>query len=229
MARAKFKINRETHPFSLKRTFIHDLVGLLSGCEEVLDAGCGGLSPLRFLPHARLTGVDVYPANIEYAKTHHTHDAFEIADARNLGLRFGPDRFDACAAVDVIEHFTKSEGLAFLVDLERIAKKRVVVYTPNGFLGQSSREEGDHQDHMSGWTVGDMRALGYRVMGSGGFKFLRGKGHRLRYRPRALWAPVSWLSQKLWCRRHPAGAAAILCWKDRTGASVQNSNQDNQP
>jgi len=215
MTRTEFDPKKETQGFSSRRTFANELVRLLDGCESVLDVGCGGLSPARFLPCARLTGVDITPSNLEQAKAFGTHDAFFLCDARELASRFKPGEFEACAALDVVEHLTKGEGPAFLGELERLARKRVVVFTPNGFRPQSSKVEGDNQEHLSGWTPDEMRELGYSVIGMGGLKKLRAESHQLRWEPKFFWAVVSWCSQHLWCRAHPDSAAAILCWKDK--------------
>jgi len=207
-----------TVPFSSPRTNARELVKLLSGCRTILDIGCGRASPVRFVHNARLLGVDAFEQDIGQARMLGTHDEFVVSDARNIRTRFRQKEFDACVALDLIEHLTKEEGLGLIRDMEVLAKKRVVVFTPNGFLSQTSREEGDFQEHKSGWEASEMKGLGFHVLGLGGLKYLRTTEHRLRFRPRPFWAVVSWLTQYLWCRSRPEHAAALLCWKDDPSA-----------
>ena len=79
-------------------------------------------------------------------------------DFSELGS-FDSCSFDCVTALDVIEHIKKAEGLRLLEDMERIAKKRIVVFTPNGFLPQSVHNNNPLQIHKSGWKVKEMRNL----------------------------------------------------------------------
>ena len=221
MARRQFDIYKETRFLTSPRTYALELARALADCDTLLDIGCGSCSPLRFLRCSRLVGVDIYQDDLDRAKTAQTHDEFIKADARCLRRYFQENSFDACVALDLIEHLPKNDGLAFLKDLEYIAKRKVVISTPNGFLRQSSRTAGDSQEHLSGWTPQEMRDLGYRVIGIIGLRHLRTEHHRLRFSPEPLWAVVSWLTQHLACRYCPTMAAAILCIKDLHKPDIQ--------
>ena len=100
-----------------------------------------------------------------------------------------------------------------LDDLERLATRRVVIFTPNGFVPQHSHD-GDLQEHLSGWTAEEMRGRGYRVYGMFGPRFLRGEYHHIKYRPQAFWVVVALLAHYGRTRRHPETAAAIYCVKE---------------
>jgi len=102
--------------------------------------------------------------------------------------------------------------------MERLATRRVVISTPNGFLPQRSKD-GDLQEHLSGWSAEDLRSYGYRVLGMYGPKSLRGEYHRIKYQPRAFWALVSVLGHCLQTRTHPEKAAALFCVKELAGRS----------
>ncbi len=221
MARKRFSINRETQPFTSPRTNVSEIVSVLADCDSVLDVGCGRTSALRFLSCKRLVGVDAYAPDLECARAAETHDEFVLADGNKLRPLFRVNEFDACVALDLIEHLSKNDGLVFLQTLEAIAKRKVVIFTPNGFLPQSSKVQGDYQEHLSGWEPDEMKALGYRVVGLNGLRILRTDQHRLRFRPAPLWAIISWVTQHAWCRGHPSSAAAILCIKDLKKADGQ--------
>ncbi|MBM4148906.1 MAG: class I SAM-dependent methyltransferase [Lentisphaerae bacterium] len=224
MARRSYNFREDAKRFTSARNIVVELRRALEGCEEILDVGCGKSSPLRFVECRHLVGMDAFQPDLDRARAGGTHDEFVFGDGREAGRLFGAGQFDACVALDFIEHLTREDGLKLLKSLERIARRRVVVFTPNGFLPQKPVVSGDFQEHLSGWTVGDMEALGYRVIGLAGLKWLRGEGHRLRLRPHAPWALVSSFTQHAWCRNHPRLAAAILCVKD-VGAGEGNTGR----
>jgi Methyltransferase domain len=186
----------------------------LVGCQSVLDIGCGPASPLRFMGFERLVGVEGYLPGYEAAKSSQTHHDIVFGDVRDLEAHFTPKSFEACVALDLIEHLAKEDGLRLMNAMEKIASKRVVFFTPNGFLPQQHADDADLQLHLSGWEAWEMRKNGYRVLGSLGPKFLRGEGHQLKYRPRAFWAGISLVGQCLITRWLPEHAAAILCVKE---------------
>jgi hypothetical protein len=107
----------------------------------------------------------------------------------------------------------KEDGLKLMRDMETIAKRKVVFFTPNGFLPQRQAHDSDLQAHFSGWEAEEMKRHGYDVIGMLGPKSLRGEYHLLTRRPKILWGMASILSQILWVQRHPEKAAAILCIK----------------
>jgi SAM-dependent methyltransferase len=185
----------------------------LSTCQDVLDVGCGKNSPLRFVHKVQLVGIDGFPPAIEEAKALGTHDEYFTGDVTHLRERFPERKFDACVALDVIEHLPKADGWRLLEAMEKLATRRVVIFTPNGFVPQHS-QNGDLQEHLSGWTADDFRARGYQVFGMCGPKSLRGEYHIIKYQPRAFWALVSLVMDYAYTRSHPEGAAAILAVKE---------------
>lgn len=212
--RASFQLMKETKPLTSPRTNNIKFINLLSDCSSILDIGCGRSSPLRFISNTYLVGLDACTYDLEQAKVLQTHDEYILGSANHLEELFQSKQYDACVALDVIEHLTKEEGFEFLRTLEELAKIRVVIFTPNGFLAQDSNKPGDHQEHLSGWKADEMHKLGYSVIGLDGLKILRTDHHKLRFHPEPLWAIISWFSQKLWCENHADSAAALLCWKE---------------
>jgi hypothetical protein len=134
-----------------------------------------------------------------------------------MGERIAPDSFDAVVAFDLIEHLGRDEGLALLAMMERMARSRVVVFTPNGYLPQEPRDGNPLQAHRSGWTAEDFRRLGYDVHGVHGLRHLRGERGSMRWRPSRFWGVVSDLTQPLVYRR-PSLAFHLLCVKCVGGA-----------
>ncbi len=185
----------------------------LHDCENILDIGCGPASPLRLMGFKHLVGIEGYAPSCEAARAAQTHDEIVLGDVRYVEKYFEPGQFDACVALDLIEHLTKEDGRKLISSMERMASKRVVIFTPNGFLPQRHAENADLQEHLSGWDAAEMRNHGYRVAGILGPKYLRGEWHRLKYKPKAFWGMVSLVGQQLFTRRMPKYAAAILCVK----------------
>src|ERR1041385_6608685 len=108
----------------------------LAECESVLDIGCGNLPIMRDLGVSRSVGVEGYRPFFEEAKREKLQDDLVECDVREISKHFQPGQFDACAALDLIEHLPKADGLELIRSTETIAKKRVVFFTPSGFLPQ---------------------------------------------------------------------------------------------
>ena len=195
----------------------------LAGCESVLDVGCGAHCwTFRELGFSNTTGIEAYEPAFQEAVRLNTHDHLVLGDARNLERWFEPRQFDACVAVDVIEHLRKEDGLRVMRQMEQIARQRVVFFTPSGFLPQGHRTPGDLQSHLSGWEPREMRAYGYRVSGYLGPKHLRGQ-HHLLIRPALPWGVVSLFGHLLWTRYHAEAAAAMLCVKSLAGTPAPHA------
>jgi hypothetical protein len=185
----------------------------LQGSDKVLEVGCGKTPNLKWLGIQNSTGIDGYGPYLDEARKENLHSELVLGDVRELDRYFKPGQFDTVIALDVIEHLTKEDGLRMMRSMENIAGRKIIFFTPSGFLPQRSFENNDLQEHLSGWEAGEMEKLGYTVTGLLGPKKLRGEMHVLKGRPRAFWAIISLLGHFLWTRWSPANAAAILCVK----------------
>ena len=118
----------------------------------------------------RSTGVDILdqPCPTNYAR-------YVQGDIRDLASLFPANSFECVVALDVIEHLPKEAGYTFLSDLERIARERVVLFTPNGFLAQAPYDDNPFQEHLSGWNVEELTAHGFEILGVNGWRPLRGE------------------------------------------------------
>ncbi len=188
---------------------------ILPDCETLLDVGCGEHSPLASIAQKMKysVGVDAYAPALEASRRAQVHSDHFLMNALEIAERFAPDSFDCVAATDLIEHLEKDEGLQLLQAMETVARRKVVIFTPNGFLPQGSYDGNDFQIHRSGWDVEEMRQLGYRVIGVNGWKPLRGERALARWRPRLLWEQISFLTQPV-VRNRPQHAFQLLCVKD---------------
>lgn len=182
--------------------------------HSLVDVGCGSDSPVQFLNKrpCKLIGVDGFMPSIEKSRERNIHDEYICADLTNLVEIVGERAFDCALCIDVIEHFEKSQGLQLIRDMERIASDRVVILTPNGFLPQDEHSGNLYQKHRSGWTVAEMRSIGYTVIGVNGWKPLLGEFAQPRLWPAPAWRLLSRLTQPL-VRNHPSHAFHLLCYK----------------
>ena len=209
--------------------FIDELELALNGCESVLDLACGSSSPIQHLPkkfHA--VGCDTFAAAIEQSQKDGIHDQYLFLNVLDLDKKFPPKSFDCVLALDLIEHLEKEEGFRLIVMMEKIAKKKMIILTPNGFLPQQEYGENIWQIHKSGWSVEEMRKKGFQVIGILGWKALRGNKGSLKFSPKTFWSIISTLTQWV-VKKKPEWAFQILCVKDLTkkGDSLNDGNPPN--
>lgn len=182
-------------------------------CSSLLDVGCGdqGALPERVPGLPFTVGVDLaLPADdADLAR----HSEYRQVDIRSLSDHFESGQFECVVALDVIEHLTREESVQLLEAMERIASKRVIVFTPNGFLPQAPTQSNPHQEHRSGWTVDDLARRGYRVIGINGWRPLRGPYAEIRWRPRSFWLRFSALTEPF-ATGHPRSAFQLFGVKD---------------
>jgi SAM-dependent methyltransferase len=212
MSTTSAELFRVAYPHLLHFAFLNTMRRELADCRSCLDIGCGSDSPIRHLRFEYSVGLDGFEPVLNDAKRQQTHTEFLLAGALDLDRYFRPGQFDCCVAIDLIEHLSKEDGLQLIRSMERIARKKILLFTPNGFLPQHSHD-GDLQEHLSGWTADEMRQLGFRVYGMLGWKRLRGDYHQHRMKLKRLSGVLSLLSHLVLTRRHPQHAAALLCVK----------------
>ena len=200
-----------------RRLFPNPVIRLLQAelgdMGSILDVGCGSESPLQFVKTgARKTGFDAFEPSVAKSRAKNIHDEYVIRPLEEMS--FAPRSFDAVIALDFIEHFDKPASVALVERLETIARRKVILFTPNGFLPQASYDNNPWQEHRCGWSTEEFFERGYRVRGALGWKALRGQFHLPRLRPRLLSDRLSEISCLLWTDRHPHHDAALFAVKD---------------
>lgn len=187
---------------------------IVGSCDSILDVGCGGSSPISLfsadLRHA--VGVDGHAPSIARSREAGIHHEYHQMSALDIGKQFPERSFDCVLLCDLVEHLPKAESLRLIAIAERIAKKKVIIFTPNGFLRQGERDENPYQVHVCGWEVDEMKQLGYHVIGINGWKPLRTEEARIAWWPRFFWGKVSLLTQPLVLER-PEWAFHLFCVK----------------
>ena len=141
----------------------------LSDCSSVLDLACGQNSPLRFVEKKQhRVGVDIFEPYLEESKRLGIHDDYFVSDIMKLDKNLVDKKFDAVIGLDIIEHLSKKDGHNLVTLMSTLASKKIIIFTPNGFVEQEEYDGNPWQRHRSGWIVEEMQDLGFRIYGMGG-------------------------------------------------------------
>ncbi len=192
----------------------------LAGCDAelsrilrhdwtVVDVGCGAGSRSAPRALARAIGIDIHFPSIAHIRREGSRFGAICASLQTLPI--GNRAVDAVVALDVIEHFVRDEAIALVHEFERVARRAIVLLTPNGFLPQAGTAENPFMEHRSGWSTPDLAALGYSVRGVNGWRPLRGPFAAPRFGPGG--KALSLASQPL-VRRRPSKAFHLLAVKE---------------
>lgn len=210
------RVDSTTFTLMLRRApFLRTLAGcdanltqILESNWTVLDVGCGSGS--RSAPNAlaQAIGVDVHLPSVAKIQREGARVAAVCASLEKLPLP--NSAIDAVVALDVVEHFVKERAIDLLTEFERVARRAIVLLTPNGYLPQAGTPENPFMEHRSGWSAAELIALGYSVHGVNGWRPLRGPFATPRLG--SVGKVLSLGSQPI-VRRHPEHAFHLLAVK----------------
>jgi predicted TPR repeat methyltransferase len=188
---------------------------IVGSCASLLDVGCGSDSPVKqFSKKLKYSvGIDGFQPSIDKSRAKGIHSAYHLGNVLETGEIFPENSFDCVVALDLVEHLEKEDGLKLIADMEKIARKKVIIFTPTGFQEQRAYDGNEYQIHRSGWEVDEMKNMGYRVLGINGWKPLRGERAEMKLSPKKLWYAISLLTQPL-TENNPKIAYQMLCIKD---------------
>lgn len=157
-----------------KTDFLPLLCELLRFSDSVLDVGSGLGVLLEYYESRLIVALDIHRPYLEHRVYRAPHVIPLNADAKMLDQLFLPNSFSAVTMIDSLEHFTKEDGTSILQQMEKIAKNRIVIFTPRGFFPQEGVDhynlQGEiYQNHYSGWEAGELENIGYQVIVLKGF------------------------------------------------------------
>jgi hypothetical protein len=206
-------INRSVFKYLNKRRFVNVVDCLVQG-ETGLDLGCGTGSDLPFRSLTWL-GVDIHMPSIFELKSRGRYQSVLCANILDIDKVLRPKCVDTIVAFDLIEHFGKHESTQLLLSMEDLARRRIILFTPNGYLEQDPRVviANPWMEHRAGWTVAELQGFGYNVIGWSGWRGFAGPRGYVWHRLRALFQILSLVSQPFVENRPPL-AFHLLCWKD---------------
>ncbi|CAD6492193.1 MAG: Methyltransferase domain protein [Candidatus Argoarchaeum ethanivorans] len=153
-------------PFYLTNTILRSLN---KGSENILELACGRGETMKILQSNKhkfySVGADIFESDLKEAKRNKTHDEYVLCDVRKLP--FKENSFDIVLCMELIEHFERENGMKLIEEMEKIAKKQVIITTPVGFLQQDPCDGNPHQEHKSGYYPFEFKKVGYNVSGFG--------------------------------------------------------------
>lgn len=183
----------------------------LQNCDVILDLGCGNNSVLRYIPKKKYSiGIEVFLKSIKESRSKQIHDEYIQNDIRAICIK--PKSVDAIIILEVIEHIERSEFIQLIAKLRTIARKKIIVSTPNGFVDQEEYDDNPYQKHRSGWKIEELQDYGFSDFhGVGGLKrFGRGNNSQL------LFLVIQCLPQKIsyFFPRYANGIIAVMDLED---------------
>jgi ubiquinone/menaquinone biosynthesis C-methylase UbiE len=143
--------------------------------ESLLSLCCGIGLELSGLQNKDITAVDIAPQYLEKVKERCDQAKTVCSDSLSYLKEQPDDSVDVISIIDGIEHMTKEDGLELIPEMKRVARKQVLLFTPQGHVedGYLKNEphnawgiEGadEHQKHLSGWTMDELKELAFEVI-----------------------------------------------------------------
>lgn len=157
------------HP-ELERNLIRLLPDNLAG-KRILDVGFGKGAwgfMLRTLPGGRqaiIDGIEVHRPDAEYVESLGVYNSVFIQDATSQLQAL--NNYDYVLCFEVLEHLPKQQSEELLATIERIAKNKFFISTPNGKDIRDSVDKNAHSAHLCGWTSREFKTRGFKVEGLG--------------------------------------------------------------
>jgi hypothetical protein len=141
----------------------------------VLDVGAGIHPQQFFTPAIHIIVEPFLPYVTKLMETDaSSHHQIYINSVWTDAMKLLPDKsVDTVFAVDVIEHFSKEDGIRFLAEAERVTRCQIILFTPLGMYPQSYNENdtdrwgmqgGTWQSHRSGWIPEDFIGEGWKFL-----------------------------------------------------------------
>lgn len=169
----------------------------LADCETILELGCGSNSPLLKIGLGKKTvAIDIWQPYVDMHNDKGDYADCWKADILKLGIAH---KYDAVVLCDVLEHLPRPEvrnsGLFDII--EAAARKKVILFTPNGFIENDEVDGDPYQAHVSAWEPEDYLKRGYTVKGATGIRYILGKASLPKYHPYSIMAIIAMLSQPI--------------------------------
>lgn len=103
-----------------------------------------------------IEGCEVYRTPVH----DYCYNRIMIGDALELLPTLPDKEYEMVLAIDILEHFTKPEGLFFLSHLKRVASKAVLLSTPKEFIPQQV-DANPYENHRSVWQQEELIENGF--------------------------------------------------------------------
>ena len=143
--------------------------------QSLLSLCCGIGLELSNLSTNDVTAVDIAPQYIEKVKDRCPQANTVVSDSLEY-IKEQPDNsVDVISIIDGIEHLDKRSGLEIITQMKRVAKHKILLFTPEvkatgGYLKNEPHNawgiEGadKFQEHRSGWSKLELKDLGFNFL-----------------------------------------------------------------
>lgn len=147
--------------------FLNMITRYIMATDIVLDIGCGIRPQVFFDPvvHICIEPFDQYREVIKPFFPNFSNVIYLKEDALKAIKMFDKNSIDSVFLFDVIEHLNKDDGLELLQEIDRVARRQIIIFTPYGFMPQHYELDetidawglngAQLQKHLSGWTPDD--------------------------------------------------------------------------
>jgi SAM-dependent methyltransferase len=144
--------------------------------RTILDVGCGKGEPMTFINRKgkfKAVGIDIFKPYLEKSKRKGVYQDLILGDVRFLP--FKENSFDAIICLEVLEHLEKQYGEYLLSELERVARKQILLTTPVGRYELHPFEGNPYQEHKHIWSPEELKEKGYNKVRGVGFRGMGGE------------------------------------------------------
>jgi ubiquinone/menaquinone biosynthesis C-methylase UbiE len=138
--------------------------------ESLLSLCCGIGLELEGLKTQDVTAVDIAPQYLEQVASRCPQAKIVESSALDYVKEQPDNSVDIISIIDGIEHMTKRAGLKLIKEMKRVARKQILLFTPDGYLKNEPHNawgiEGadEHQVHKSGWSALELKDLGFEII-----------------------------------------------------------------
>ncbi len=107
----------------------------------------------------RIEGVEAFPTYLTQVHDY-AYNQMHIGDALEILPGLVENDYELVLAIDILEHFSFADGQLFLAQLKRLARKAVLISTPQVFIPQDIAAN-PYENHRSLWTDNDLIEAGF--------------------------------------------------------------------
>ena len=143
--------------------------------KSLLSLCCGVGLELEYLQTQDVTAVDVHQPYLDAVMARCPQAKLILSDALDYVTKLPDNTVDVISIIDGIEHMDKESGVKIITEMKRVAKEKILLFTPqgpgeDGYLKNEPHnawgiEGADHfQTHKSGWTTDDLKEQGFTIL-----------------------------------------------------------------
>ncbi len=185
--------------------------------KSILDLGCGVGSPMKFINRHKqfyTVGIDGFEPYVNQCILEKTYNLVLHSDIRKIPYK--DKTFDTVICLQVLEHLRKSNGEKLLRNMERIARKQIIITTDINEYVQGIVDDNKLQVHKYIWNIKELQNWGFKTYGIS----LKGYGGETGYSrflpelPRWIMATLLQSIVGTFVYHFPKYAGAAVCIKD---------------